>query len=319
LANTLDWHRREEKAVWWEYFRLADLGAEDLLEESAGLSGLVFVGTVGGTDKAPIHRYRFAPQETEIRGGEDLRNLGGARLGKVEAISFTNNTVDIKKRQDTADFHPQAVFAHSYIDTKVIAHALVRIGEYVADHGLRGNGPYQAARDLLLRESPRVGGEPLRREAETTVEAAVRLCAHLAGGILAIQGPPGAGKTFTGARMICELVRYGKTVGITANSHKVVRNLIDAVIKAADELGVELQCCQKADEVEDPQHRLSFARSNEDLFDALTNAHRSAAEPPGCGRGRMRSRQSTCCLWTRPRKCRSPMCSQFRRRRKRWC
>lgn len=96
LANILDWHRREEKAVWWEYFRLADLSAEDLLEERAGLSDLVFVDTVGGTAKAPIHRYRFPPQETEIRGGEELRSLGGAKLGRVEAISFANNTVDIK-------------------------------------------------------------------------------------------------------------------------------------------------------------------------------------------------------------------------------
>jgi predicted RecB family nuclease len=286
LANIVDWHRREEKAVWWEYFRLADLSVEDLLEERAGLSGLVFVGAVGGTAKAPIHRYRFPLQETEIRGGEELRNLGGAKLGKVEEISFDSNTVDIKKRQDTAGLHPQAVFAHSYVGGQVMADALVRIGEYAADHGLRGDGPYQAARDLLLRESPRVGGEPLDRAGETTVEAAVRLCAHLAGGILPIQGPPGAGKTFTGARMICELVRRGKTAGITANSHKVIRNLIDATIKAADELGIELQCCQKADEVEDPQHRLSFAKSNEDLFTAL----RSGAS---VGSG-------TAWLWSRP-------------------
>ena len=153
LANILDWHRREEKAVWWEFFRLADLSAEDLLDERAGLSGLVFIDAVGGTAKAPIHRYRFPPQETEIRGGEELRNLGGAKLGKVEAISFADNTVDIKKRQDTAGLHPQAVFAHSYVNGQVMADALVRIGEYVADHGLGGEGPYQAARDLLLKES----------------------------------------------------------------------------------------------------------------------------------------------------------------------
>ena len=30
LANTLDWHRREKKAEWWEHFRLADLAADDL-------------------------------------------------------------------------------------------------------------------------------------------------------------------------------------------------------------------------------------------------------------------------------------------------
>jgi len=86
--------------------------------------------------------------------------------------------------------------------------------------------------------------------------------------------------------MICELVRRGKTVGITANSHKVIRNLIDATIKAADELRIELQCCQKADEVEGPQHRLSFAKSNEDLFAAL----RSGTAVGG----------GTAWLWSRP-------------------
>ena len=269
LANVLDWHRREEKAVWWEYFRLADLSAEDLLDERAGLSGLTYIGDAGGTARAPIHRYRFPPQETELRGGEDLRDLGGDKLGKVETISFDDYTVDIKKRQDSAGIHPQAVFAHTYVGAQVMADSLVRIGEYVAEHGLRGEGPYQAARDLLLREAPRVGGQPLHREAETTVEAALRLCEHLAAGILPIQGPPGAGKTFTGARMICELVRQGKTVGITANSHKVIRNLIDAAIEAADEYDVELYCCHKAAEIEEPQHRLSFARRGEDLIAAL--------------------------------------------------
>jgi uncharacterized protein len=118
--------------------------------------------------------------------------------------------------------------------------SLVRIAEYVVDHGLLGEGPYRAARDLLLRAGPRLGGQPLHRDGENAVEAAVRVCGHLSGGILAIQGPPGAGKTTTGARMICELVRQGKTVGVTANSHKVIRHLLDSVIKAADEYGVNL-------------------------------------------------------------------------------
>jgi uncharacterized protein len=124
-------------------------------------------------------------------------------------------------------------------------------------------------RDLLLRLAPRVGGQALHHESETTVDAAVRLCAHLEGGVLPIQGPPGAGKTFTGAHMICELVRLGKTVGIAANSHKVIRNLIDEVIKLADKKGVDLHCCQKPDAIEDPQPRLSFAKRSEDLDVAL--------------------------------------------------
>jgi len=274
LANTLDWHRREQKAVWWEFFRLADLSAEDLLDERSGLSGLTYAGNVGGTAVAPVQRYSFPPQETEFRGGEDLCSQGGSKFGKVEAISFDNRTIDVKKRKDTADFHPPAVYSHTAIDVQILADSLVRIGEYVAANGLHGGGSYVAARDLLLREAPRLGGQAVRHDGEPTLSAAVRLASHLEGGILPIQGPPGAGKTYTGARMICELVRLGKTVGITANSHKVIRNLIDATIKAADDLGVDIQCCHKAAEVEPNQHRLSFARRNEDLLQALgTSVH----------------------------------------------
>ena len=271
LANIIDWHRREDKAVWWEYFRLADLSVEDLLDERAGLSGLKFIGEAGGTSRAPIHRYSFPPQETELRGSEDLHNLGGDKLGSIAAISFNDYTVDIKKRQDSAAIHPKAVFTHTYVGTQVLAKSLVRLGEYVADHGLRGKGPYQAARDLLLGKRPRVGGHELRRYDETTVEAAVRLCDHLDGGILPIQGPPGAGKTFTGAQMICELVRQGKAVGITANSHKVIRNVIDAAIAAADENGVDMQCCHKVREIEESQPRLAFTKDNRALLSALGN------------------------------------------------
>lgn len=269
LANILDWHRREEKALWWEYFRLADLSAEDLLDEKAGLSGLVFMGNVGGTANCPIHRYSFPAQETEIRGGEDLQAQGGIKLGTVEAISFDDFTIDIKKRKDSASAHPEAVFVHTVVNTQVLADSLVRIGEFVANHGLRGDGPYQAARDLLLREAPQLGGQAIRQNGENTLEAAIRISDYLTQGVFPIQGPPGAGKTYTAARMICEYVRAGKSVGITANSHKVIRHLIEGAIKAADELGIDLQCCQKSSEAEPAQYRLSFAKSNDDLLRSL--------------------------------------------------
>jgi hypothetical protein len=40
--------------------------------------------------------------------------------------------------------------------------------------------------------------------------------------------------------MICALAQSGKKIGITANSHKVIRNILDKVIEAADELGVSI-------------------------------------------------------------------------------
>ena len=58
-------------------------------------------------------------------------------------------------------------------------------------------------------------------------------------------GAAGSGKTFTGARMIVTLANAGLRVGVTANSHKVIRNLLDGVCQAADELGIVLTCIQK--------------------------------------------------------------------------
>ena len=107
-----------------------------MLEERAGLSGLTFIEPVGGTARAPIHRYSFPPQDTDLRGDEDLRSLGGTKFGAVEAISLENRTIDVKKRQDTAGFHPKAIYAHKIIDAKVLANALLRIGEHVADNGM---------------------------------------------------------------------------------------------------------------------------------------------------------------------------------------
>ena len=286
LAHCLDWHRREKKVSWWEYFRLCDLPAEDLLDERAGLGGLRFVEAIGGTVKAPVHRYQFPPQETELRGGEDVRAAGGAKLGHVEDISIPDGWVDIKKRCDTAGLHPEALFAHNDVNTTVLADALQRIGEYVADHGLEGDGPYQAARDLLMRREPRVHGQQLRAEGETALEAARRLALALDGGVMPIQGPPGSGKTYTGARMITEMVNAGLRVGVTANSHKVIRNLLDEVGRAADEIGIDLNCIQKVSEEATDEPRLRFTTDNATCLSALDDDCRVAG--------------GTAWFWTRP-------------------
>ncbi len=59
----------------------------------------------------------------------------------------------------------------------------------------------------------------------------------MAPGALAVQGPPGTGKTYTAARMILALLRDGARVGVTANSHKAIGNVLVAVAKAAEASG----------------------------------------------------------------------------------
>ena len=276
LAHTLDWHRREEKTVWWEYFRLSGLSSDDLFDERAALSGLTFEGSAGGTVKAPVHRYRFPAQETELRGGESLHRAGGEKFGKIEAISLDGRVVEIKKRMDSASIHADAVFAHDVIGTAVLAESLMRIGEWVADNGIQGPGEYAAARSLLLRQLPEVGGQPLTVVGETILAGAMRIAPHLAEGVLPIQGPPGTGKTHVGARMIATLVKAGKRVGITANSHSVIRRLLDEVVVAGAEIGAQIRCIQKTDK-HDATGSIVLAKKNAEVFDALhSNCHVAA-------------------------------------------
>ena len=289
MANILDWHRREEKAVWWEFFRLSECTVEELLDERGALAQLELVGNVGGSARAPVHRYRFPVQETSLRGGEALRAPGGDPLGTLMAIDPQSFTVDIRKRGNTADVHPEGVFAHDLVRTDVLKQALVRIGEYVANHGIAGDGSYRVARDLLLREPPRLNGGPVRGPEETALEAALRIAAGGDFGVLPVQGPPGAGKTYTGARMISELVANGARVGIMANSHKVIVNLLDEALSAAEERGISIQAVRKIsgnpkDEPSDP--RVVLTDNNGRVFEELRGGCPVAA--------------GTAWLWARP-------------------
>jgi hypothetical protein len=73
LANLIDFERREDKAVFWEKFVLQAMEPEALEAASKGVSGLAFVEELpGGTPGRPVHRYRFRPQELDVRSGDGL-------------------------------------------------------------------------------------------------------------------------------------------------------------------------------------------------------------------------------------------------------
>ena len=257
LSNLLDWHRRELKADWWEFYRLGDLSDEDLLDERSALSGLQFVERLGIQRNIPTDRYAFEKQEAQVRAGDELCVRGEA-FGNVLGIDIAARTVDIKKKKKSAEVHPGAAYVKDIgPSTDVLAEALYRIGASVGANGIDGPGPYRAGRDLLLRRAPRLSGGvgTLVLEGEEIEIAAKRLGTTLDHSVLAVQGPPGSGKTFNGARMICELVRQGKRVGITATSHKVIGNLLGEVVAAAAETGLSyLSCVQKTKKEEKPEH-----------------------------------------------------------------
>ena len=280
LSHLLDWHRREVKSEYWEFYRLGSLSDEELLDERSGLAGLSFVERLGIERKIPTDRYSFEKQETDLRAGEELC-AKEEKIGNIVEIDLASRLVDIKKTKKTAEVHPTAVYAKKIgPTTDVLANALYRIGAWVEANGVDAMGPYRAARDLLLRHPPRLTGASaiLLAPGEQTLDAAKRVGTQLDHSLLAIQGPPGAGKTYTGARMICELVRQGKRVGITATSHKVIRNLLDEVVKAAGEENLTgLKCVQKVKETDkpehDPPHIQTTVETQETLAAFLAGAH----------------------------------------------
>ena len=251
VAHMLDWHWQEGKVAWWEFYRLRGLTDEELFEERSGLSGLEFVKRLGEAHGCAVDRYHFPPQETEFDEGNELylpEPYDEKSIGTVKAIDIASGTIEIKKTRAAKDIRAKAVFTHYKPPTRQLAESIERLATWVAEHGVDDPGEYRAARDLLLGNLPRlrVGSAGLlRTQGEKLTDTARRLAIELDCGVLPIQGPPGTGKTYTGARMICELVRNGRKVGVTAVSHKVIRNLLQKVVEAAREEKVDVRCGRK--------------------------------------------------------------------------
>jgi predicted RecB family nuclease len=275
LAQLLSWHRREEKSFWWLYYHLKDdLTDAERIEANEPLGGLEYDRVVDTVKRSLVHRYRFPPQEHGVREGGGVRDPAtGESPGTVVAIDEANHIIDLKRAATSQVPHPTALIPYDYYGSDEQRQALRRIATSVLEHGIDGDGPHRAACDLLVRHAPRVGQPPgahLCREGEHATDAARRLVVELDRSTLAIQGPPGSGKTYIGARMIVDLVRAGRKVGVTANSHKVIANLLKAVCEAAEEAGVKPDMVQKCEEDEWCDHAMvARAETNDDVVGAL--------------------------------------------------
>ena len=285
LAQLLEWHRREDKAIWWEYYRLIELTDEELLDERDAIGCLRFVERVEEYGRGSvIDAYQFPHQEIKLRAGSKVLTpeLGTKSFAEIAEMDPVQSRLLLKKGPSRAEIHPSSVFAHDIVGTRPLREALFRIGEWVTENGIDGNGLYRAGRDLLLGRRPRLKGSPVERvleQSDTPLNAALTLVDQLDEGVLPIQGPPGAGKTYAGGRMICEAVRAGMKVGITAVSHKVIRNLLDEAILAAQESGLNVACVQKVKEIGsvDPPPEITETDDNGKVFAMLTSGEAQIA------------------------------------------
>lgn len=112
----------------------------------------------------------------------------------------------------------------------------------VLDAAASLTGVKSASADLLFRRAPRLkkgasntkNAENLPREVDfsgsdlPTVDAVHAAVRALNRSYVAVQGPPGAGKTFLASHVIARLVAEGAKVGVVAQSHAVIENLMVA-------------------------------------------------------------------------------------------
>ena len=261
LAYLLDFHRREYLATVWEYWRLKELPEEDLIDEPNAIFGLEFVERVkvnvsrtGVPSGKVTDRYRYPAQEMEIeKGGLKLRE--GGTLGELVAVDRIGRTVDVDKQKVHKDYHPRAVFAFTYIATKAQEVSLLAIGQRVAEDGgltVTPGSMDRAARRLLLALPPVLSTGPLGEpKSDDIVKHLVEAVLILDESVLPVQGPPGAGKTYAGAESIVALVKAGKKVGVTANSHAVIRKLLCEVADAAKRHGLSTAIAHKCEDDDD--------------------------------------------------------------------
>ena len=335
LAHLLEFHRREEKSMWWEFFDRCGFSAEEHVADRATLGALRYVGEAGQVKRSIVHRYRFPEQTHEIEVGDSPKNPDTAEsdelkrgfCGTVVALDDAERTIDLKRGRNSPVPHPNALVPLDAVNSQVLRDSLLRLGRDMASDGFAAQSARQAAFDLLRRVPPRletvalrpyyvpslfpqeegVARENLVAREETPLDAVRRIAPRLNRSVLPVQGPPGSGKTYSGARLILDLLAGGKRVGVTANSHKVISNLLGAVCRAADErpaegartgrengnmtvepATVDVRGIQKANDGDGcPDERIVQTDSNEAVAGALSNGEANLAG-------------GTAWLWARP-------------------
>ena len=223
--------------MWWRMFDRHEMTVEELLRRPrlprAAWSGPERLPGRSSAPRASSTGYD-PDQDTKLHAGvEVLRGRNQDLKCEIAAMDEDAGLVELKVGPKKSLPDRICLIPNEFVGAEKIKEAVARYAEAWE----RGEVASQAVDDLLRRRPPRIAGHtggPLIRERRRSRDAHVRdLVGRLDGSTLCIQGPPGTGKTYTAAAIIVELLRRGKRVGVTANSHKVILNLMRAVVTSA--------------------------------------------------------------------------------------
>ena len=195
------------------------------LPVGAKVSAVYAVPAPDGVEAEPLHAHAKSPSGISVLATEDRVSDGG----------WVRQVLEVEELQPGPEGHevgPVALVPNDHVRTDGLDAALAEVAEQVLAGGAT---PRTAGCDLLARRAPRLrSGDPLP-DADGpggAVEAITEALTGLDRSFLAVQGPPGTGKTYVGARVVAALVDRGWAVGVCAQSHAAVENVLTAVVQA---------------------------------------------------------------------------------------
>lgn len=273
MGELLEYHRREARPVWWWFFERCAMTDEQLVEDAESIGSL---GPAGGEPepvaKSLVHDLRFPVQQHKLDPGDQVYDpLTMQNAGSLVSVDSVAGTLRLQRGPKLADVPlPTALVPGGAWTTRDQQAALVRVGESL----LAGDGRYPHLEMLLRRDAPLDG----RRVQCETLEEMGRLIDDVEGSYLFVQGPPGSGKTWTGARLITHLISRGKRVAIASQSHKAIHKLLAEVEEDALATGVPVRGLKKASAgneeseyegaglIENTEDARDFVDADHDLF-----------------------------------------------------
>lgn len=238
IAELIWFHQRALKPGYWAMFERQSWTDEDLVEDSESVGAVVADHSVAplADKRSLLTTFRFPPQDTKLKLSDTPRIASTlANAGTIKALDTDEGTLVL--RRGAGSGYP-AVFSLilAPLSRPEPPDAVLAFAERFASDSLDED---RALMDFLARATPRLKGrdaaEPIAAEGANLVQETIRAVNDLDGSYLFVQGPPGAGKTYTVSKVVIDLLRRGYRIGVASNSHKAINKALEEVEKRAAE------------------------------------------------------------------------------------